>query len=122
MDITALATHDLVQLVSLVAMAVVGAVLAVQRVLKSFKETSAENSVVSMMHEELVRLSANNQTLSEQLSKFQVEILALNRQLNNLSLENQRLHNEIQLLTSEVAHLQYLLRNPIEGQTLNTGY
>ena len=82
---------------------------ALQKMFKQWKETSAESSVVGLMHTELERMSKQNTTLSEELGKLQIEIINLNQQLRTLTLENQRLHSEVVSLTTEVNMLQSVL-------------
>lgn len=83
------------QNLSTVAVAVIAATLGIQKLMKSWKETSAETSVVTMMHTELTRLSEQNKNLAEELSKFQLEVIKLNRQVHELTKENAKLHDEV---------------------------
>lgn len=92
-----------------IVVAVVGMIFGIQKMLKGWKETSTETSVLSLMHTELTRLSAHNAVLADELSKFQLEVVSLNKQLNSLTIENNRLHNEVVTLTSEVNRLQKML-------------
>lgn len=100
--------------------AVVGATILVQRLLKSWKETSAETSVITLMHTELNRLSQQNSVLTEELAKFQLEVIRLNKQLNELSVENNRLHAEVAALTQEVTRLQHIIRQNPDYALMNT--
>ena len=97
-------------LVAGVVAAIFGAAFAIQRLIKSWKETEIESNVVSLMHTELTRLADQNRILGEELGKFQQEVIKLNRQLNDLSLENNRLHREVVALTQEVSALQEIIR------------
>lgn len=99
-------TTLIAQTAGLIAAGLIGLIFGIQRLLKGWKETSTESSIISLMHEELTRMSTHNKTLAEELSKFQIEVLKLNKQLNDLTVENQRLHNEVVSLTKEVARLQ----------------
>ena len=92
-----------------IAMGVIGLAVGLQKVLKGWKETSAETSVVTMMHTELTRLSEHNSVLAKELSLLQVEIISLNKQLVALTAENQKLHSQVVSLTEEVTRLQELL-------------
>ena len=82
----------------------------IQKLFKQWGSVSAENSVVSLMHGELERLSKQNTVLATELSKLQIEILSLNKELRTLSYENQSLHTEVATLTAEVSRLQTLLK------------
>jgi len=86
-----------------------GVAYGFQKLVKSWKATDAESSVISIMHTELERMAAQNTILAEELNKFQLEIIKLNKELHNLSIENQRLNSEIASLTKEVSRLQIML-------------
>lgn len=103
-----------------IALAFIAVAFAVQRLLKGWKETSTEGSILSMMHEELTRMSAQNTTLSNELNKLQIEIVTLNKELYKLTLENQNLHQQVVNLTSEVSRLQSVL-NQSGTSNANTG-
>jgi predicted nuclease with TOPRIM domain len=88
---------------------VAGLVLGIQKLVKYWKVTAAESSVVDLMHTELERLGHQNRLLTEELNKLQIEIITLNSQLRNLSIENNKLHSQVVNLSSEVTRLQALL-------------
>ncbi len=106
------------QTAGLVAAGLIALVFGIQRLLKGWKETSTESNIISLMHEELSRLSVHNKTLAEELAKFQIEVLRLNKQLHDLTLENQRLHNEVVSLTTEIARLQGVIAEIKRGDDL----
>ena len=91
------------------AAAIGGIALGIQKLTKSWKTTSAETSVVDLLHTELDRLSKQNSMLTNELNKLQTEIVKLNSELINLSSENQKLHAEVGNLTIEVTTLKTLL-------------
>jgi peptidoglycan hydrolase CwlO-like protein len=86
--------------------AVITLALGMQKMLKSWKETGVESSVISLMHQELERMSSQNILLATELNKLQIEVLNLNKELQKLNLENQRLQQEIVSLTIEISMLQ----------------
>lgn len=86
-----------------------GIVLGIQKLIKHWVITSAENSVVSLMHTELDRVGHQNRLLAEELNKLQLEIINLNKELRNLSIENNELHHQVFNLSAEVSRLQTLL-------------
>jgi peptidoglycan hydrolase CwlO-like protein len=88
-----------------VALSLVGLAIGVQTLLKTWKSNNAESHLLTMMHDELERMSEQNTKLSVELGKLQEEMLRLNKQLRILSEENQRLHTEIVSLTNEIATL-----------------
>jgi len=79
-----------------------------QKFFTGFKRESTENSIISMMHQELERMSEQNTRLSLELGKLQEEVIELNQQIRNLTTENQRLHAEISELTKEISKLKDL--------------
>lgn len=98
-----LTTEVLVQALSVAALAVIALTVGIQKLLKDWKSTSAETSVIELMHTELERMSAQNSTLSRELNRLQKEIITLNQQLSQLAIENQNLHREVAALTTEMA-------------------
>jgi len=98
-----LTTEVLVQALSVAALAVIALTVGIQKLLKDWKSTSAETSVIELMHTELERMSAQNSTLSRELNRLQKEIITLNQQLSRLTIENQNLHREVAALTAEIA-------------------
>lgn len=99
-------TQTLVQTISVVALAAIALTVGVQKLLKDWKSTSAETSVITLMHTELERMSAQNTTLSHELNRLQQEIILLNQQLSKLTVENQRLHTEVCALTEKVGQFK----------------
>jgi predicted nuclease with TOPRIM domain len=100
---------DVAEYAAAIAFGLVGIVVGLQKVLKGWKSTSAESSVITLMHEELERMSVQNKILSTELASLQIEILNLNKELRKLTTENQKLHTEVVSLTSEVVRLRGLL-------------
>lgn len=98
--------HSLIQTVSLVALAVVAFSVGIQKLLRDWKSTNAETSVITLMHTELERLSEQNGLLSKELNRLQQEIIVLNHQLAQLCVENQQLQTEVVALTNEVSKLR----------------
>lgn len=101
--------NAIAQTATMVVIALVGAIFGIQKILKGWKETSTESNLISLMHSELTRLSAHNAVLAEELAKFQLEVISLNKQINNLTVENNRLYAEIAALTNEVNRLQEMI-------------
>lgn len=77
--------------------------LVLQKFLNTFKAEKTESSVLTLMHQELERMSEQNTKLSVELGKLQNEVIELNKELRLLTAENQRLHAEVELLTAEIA-------------------
>ncbi len=97
------------------AAGLIGLAFGAQRLLKGWKETSTESSVLGLMHKELARMSEHNTVLSDELNKLQLELVTLNKELYKLTIENQRLHTEVASLTDEINRLKSHL--PISGGT-----
>lgn len=94
--------HSLIQTVSLIALAVIAFSVGIQKLLKDWKSTGAETSVITLMHTELERMSAQNGILATELNRLQQEMIILNNQLSQLCIENQQLQTEVVALTEEV--------------------
>ena len=90
--------------VSLVAIA-----FGIQKLLKNWGATSAENKVVLLLREELERMSKQNAALATEMNKLQFEVIELNKSLGTLTAENQRLHLEVNSLTQQVDRLHTTL-------------
>lgn len=104
-------TGSITQIFGGVFIAVITLALGMQKMLKSWKETGVESSVITLMHQELERMSAQNIILATELNKLQLEVLNLNKELQKLNLENRRLQQEIVALTLEISMLQKRLGN-----------
>lgn len=102
-------SDTIAQTATMIVVVLFGMIFGVQKVLKGWKESSTESNLISLMHTELTRLSAHNAILAEELAKFQLEVVSLNKQLNELTIENNRLHNEVVALTGEVSRLQRII-------------
>jgi len=94
--------HSLVQTISVAAMAIIALSVGVQKLLKDWRSTDAETSVIKMMHEELERMGQQNSKLTEELTKLQLDIVELNSQLTKFNIENNKLQEEIAALTTEL--------------------
>jgi predicted nuclease with TOPRIM domain len=98
--------HSLIQTISIVALAVVAFSVGIQKLLRDWKSTHAETNIITLMHNELERMSEQNGVLSTELNRLQQEMITLNNQLSQLCLENQRLQTEVVALTDEVSKLR----------------
>lgn len=92
------------------AVSILALAYGLQKLINGFKTGTAESSILTLMHSELERMSAQNANLSMELGRLQVEVIALNTQLRALTAENQRLHSEVGSLTTEVSRLQHTLQ------------
>lgn len=95
--------ETLIQALSAVALAIIAVMFGIQKMLKHWQTTDAENSIIKIMHTELERMSQQNTALSVELGRLHNEVIALNKQLQKLSVENQRLQTEVIALTHEVS-------------------
>lgn len=86
-----------------------------QSVIKSWKATATESSLLQMMHEELERMNQQNTNLSLEIGKLQQELVKLSKQLLTLTVENQKLQSEIASLNQEVSRLQDVLAGTTEN-------
>jgi predicted nuclease with TOPRIM domain len=103
-----LVPENLIQAFGAVAMAAVVVMLGIQKIIKHWQTTDAENSIIKIMHNELERMSQQNTALSVELGRLHNEVIALNQQLQMLTVENQRLQTEVVALTNEVSSFKLL--------------
>jgi chromosome segregation ATPase len=92
-------------------------IMGIQNMYNKWKSANAEGSLITLMHEELERLSTQNTKLSQELNRLQLEIISLNSELRKLSSENQNLHLEVASLTLEISRLQRMLEQHPQGGT-----
>jgi hypothetical protein len=102
-------TDSAVHVAGTVAVAIIAVFMGTQKLLKDWRTTSAETSIITLMHTELERLSDQNTQLSTELGRLHTEVINLNRELQKLTIENQRLQLEVVALTKEVGRLQSVL-------------
>jgi predicted nuclease with TOPRIM domain len=100
---------SVIEVLGILALAVIAVLIGVQKLLKDWKSTSAETSIITLMHTELDRMAQQNTALSIELGRLHNEVIALNGQLQKLTIENQRLQAEVVSLTREVTRLQAVL-------------
>lgn len=87
-----------------------GAVMyGIQSLLKNWKISKTEDSLLKIMHEELERMSTQNTSLSYEIGKLQGELITLSSQLSTLTKENQKLQKELAGLNSEISRLHSLM-------------
>ena len=108
---------SIAEISGVVAVALVSIAFGLQKILKSWKESSTESSILSIMHQEFERMSAHNTTLVTELNRLQIELVTLNKELYNLSVENQRLHVEVATLTHEINVLKTEIANHKGGSS-----
>jgi septal ring factor EnvC (AmiA/AmiB activator) len=94
--------QDIFQTISLGALAIVGLVVGVQKLLRDWRSTQAESNIIQVMHTEIERMSDQNTKLSSEIGKLQEEIIRLNQELTKLNVENNKLQTEISRLTIEL--------------------
>lgn len=96
------------QAISLIAIAVMAVFIGAQKILKNWRSTEAETSIITLMHTELERMSEQNTKLSVELGRLHSEVIALNSELQKLTAENQHLRTEVTALTQEVSRFKQL--------------
>jgi predicted nuclease with TOPRIM domain len=101
---------NLAELATAIVVAIIAGVFTIQKLMKNWKETATETSVIKLVNEQMEIMSSSNKMLSTELTKLHAEIIKLNRELRTLSEENERLHKEVTSLTEEVTRLQLLLK------------
>lgn len=88
-----------------VVVSLTGIAYGLQKLLKGWKSTATEVSLIELMHKELDRMATQNHALSTELNKLQRELMTLNVELQKLTLENRRLHFEVQEVTKQLARI-----------------
>lgn len=83
-------------------LAILAALYSFQKFRRDWKVTEAESNIISTTQEELKRLSAQNQVLSEEIGKLHLQIISLNKQLQTLTVENSHLQLRVLELTEEI--------------------
>lgn len=101
-------TEQIIQVLGMIAIAVVAAFLGIQQLMKNWKSTQAESNIIQIMHRELERMSDQNTKLSTELGRLHEEVINLNQELQKLTIENQRLQIEVVALTQEVSQFKHL--------------
>ena len=86
-------------------LALVGIAVGLQLLFKTWNSNNKESALLSMMHDELERMSSQNSLLSLEVGKLQIELVKLSQQLTELTLENQKLQTEINNLNKEIIRL-----------------
>ena len=110
-------TEQAIQVLGMIALAVVAAFFGIQQLMKSWKATQAESGIIQIMHRELERMGEQNTKLSHELSRLHEQIMALNQELEKLTLENQRLQVEVVALTNEVSVFKRIAREGLPNAT-----
>lgn len=97
---------NLIQTLGAIALAVIFVMIGYQKIAKEWRSDSVENSIISVMHKELERMSQQNTALSTEIGRLHQQILKLSTQIQELSFENQRLQSEVLALTNEVVEFR----------------
>lgn len=100
----------------IVGLAVIAVFVGVQKLLRDWRSTEAETSVITLMHNELERMSEQNTALSTELGRLHAEVITLTQELQKLTIENQRLQAEVIALTNEISELKALTRKETNGK------
>jgi predicted nuclease with TOPRIM domain len=100
--------QSLSQSIGILGLSTVALILAYKKIFKDWSSTSAETSVIELMHSELERMSDQNKILSVEIGHLHQEVINLSTQLRKLTVENQRLQDEVTALTNEVSGLRKL--------------
>jgi peptidoglycan hydrolase CwlO-like protein len=107
---------EVTQTAGIVGLAVIAFFIGVQKLLKDWKSNSAESNIITLMHNELDRMSEQNTALSTELGKLHSQIILLSQELQKLTLENQQLQTEVIALTQEIAALKTIRQKEHYGK------
>lgn len=91
------------------AAALLSIAFLLKKLFSGWKASDTEDSLLSMLHKEVQRMSTQNSTLMTELQGLQREVIILNTELLTLTRENKKLHEQVSLLSNEVTRLQELL-------------
>lgn len=97
------------EVVGVIGVSIVSLAFGAQQLVKRWKTTDAENSVLTLLHTELERMAVQNKLLSSYVNALQHEAIKINSELGKLQIENQKLHAEVICLTQEIISLQKAL-------------
>lgn len=97
--------------ITTVFLAVIGIAVGFQLLLKNWKTNNTESALLSMMHDELERMSSQNSLLSQEIGKLQNELVKLSGQLTELNIENQNLQMQVTSLNKEIVRLHGFITN-----------
>jgi hypothetical protein len=86
-------------------LAVIGIAIGFQVLIKNWKTNNTESELLTMMHDELERMSSQNSLLSQEVGKLQIELVKLSTQLTELNIENQNLQMQVASLNKEIVRL-----------------
>ena len=109
-------TDGLIETAGIVGLAVIAFFIGIQKLLKDWKATNAESSIITLMHTELDRMSEQNTALSTELGRLHSQIILLSQELQKLTVENQQLQAEVVALTKEISALKALTRKEVYGK------
>lgn len=101
--------NNISQLVVAFVLALISMAIGFQVLIKNWKSSTTESALLTLMHDELERMSIQNSTLSEEVGKLQIELIRLSNQLTTLTIENQKLQSEISNLNTEIVRLHILM-------------
>jgi peptidoglycan hydrolase CwlO-like protein len=102
-------TNYLTELIISVIAGLGALTFGIQALVKNWKISGTETSLLKMMHEELERMSTQNTALSYEIGKLQGELVTLSNQLSCLTQENQKLQIEVASLNNEISRLHSLM-------------
>ncbi len=101
--------NSLAQIAAAFVIGLLAIAVGLQTILKNWKSSNTENSLLQMMHTELERMSIQNKTLADEISKLQMELIKLSNQLSTLTHENHKLQGEVSGLNQEISRLHALM-------------
>ena len=89
--------------------ALFGIAMAAQHYIMKWKSNSAESAILTMLKDQLDRLSAQNKLLTEYVHGLQVESVSISSELTRLHIENRNLNEQVLTLTNQISLLQTTL-------------
>jgi predicted nuclease with TOPRIM domain len=111
------------QVLGTLGLALLAIAYSLKKYLKSWNNLSAENTVVTLLREELDRMSNQNVAIASELNKLQIDLINLHKEIQSLTIENNRLYAQVNQLNHQVERLKNILGyHQIDLQNYGVGH
>jgi predicted nuclease with TOPRIM domain len=97
------------QIVGTLGVALLATAYSLKKYLKGWNLLSAENTVINLLREELDRMSSQNRDIASELNKLQLDLINLHKEIQILTVENNRLYTQVNQLNHQVERLKSIL-------------
>lgn len=97
------------QILGSIGVALLAIAYSIKKYLKGWNILSAENTVINLLREELDRMSNQNRDIATELNKLQLDLINLHKEIQSLTVENNRLYTQVNQLNFQVEKLKSIL-------------